>query len=149
MRDAAFGCAAWLMAMIVVVILVGGIGVAGFALDWWTTPFFGRLEARHQIYKGSNIIAQYDKFFNLCSTVQSDEVRYDNLKKTLDQTDDAYERNRLIQSMTSVLNLRGEVVAQYNNDSHKDYTDGQFKSSNLPYELNLDYKGGRTICAAN
>jgi hypothetical protein len=53
-------------------------------------------------------------------------------------------------SLTGVKGARHQAIAKYNQDVLKDYTEGQFKDRDLPYQIpdtNYPEKGGKTVCA--
>jgi hypothetical protein len=59
------------------------------------------------------------------------------------------DKQRVQTNITGQLTARSRGVAQYNADARKDYTIGQFRASDLPYELPVEYsKGSRTSCVA-
>lgn len=50
---------------------------------------------------------------------------------------DPQRKDVLYASIDGLRNNRADLITQYNTDSEKSYTLGQFKSSNLPYRLTL------------
>ncbi len=132
-------------AMAVVVISVGA-----FALDWFTTPVRGKLDARHQIYSGSSIIQAYDHFFNLCAAVQTDEARLDAQFDQLQATTDPDDKSRILTNIAGISSDRADAINTYNADAEKDYTIGQFRSAKLPFQIAdnpYTKKGAHTTCA--
>lgn len=128
------------------------IWIVGYALAWWAAPWHGKLEARQEIQSGSSRIANYNHFFNLCASVQSNEARVDELTTVIDVTQSQSEKDRLQISLAGVRALRAEGINQYNVDARKDYTQGQFRDSDLPYQLSVtDYKKGdrKTSCGGD
>jgi hypothetical protein len=136
----------WLgLGLVFVTVLV--ILVAVFGIRWVTAEPRGKLQARERIQSGSFRIAAYDHFFNLCAGVQTDEATIRALRDELASDGITAARRGQVQVTLTALTLsRAEKVNQYNVDARKDYTVGQFRSSGLPYALDLSVEA--TTCAA-
>lgn len=138
------GVGAFLVAL---VLIVGGV----WAFRWYTAEFRGKLDAREEILSGASRISAYNHFFNLCSSVQANEASLDALRDELAATEPgSKDYSRVLSNITGVRAARGRAIAQYNADAAKNYTVGQFRDLDLPYELAVaDYDGGnKTQCAA-
>jgi len=122
---------------VVVTLMAWGFG-------WVFAPAKGKLEARQQINSGSFRIASYDHFFDLCAAVQSDEARLAAQKVEL-RTATGDDRQRIEANIAGITADRADAVNQYNADAAKSYTEGQFRSSHLPYQL--DTQEEHTTCA--
>ncbi|WP_433475260.1 hypothetical protein ACQPZP_42475 [Spirillospora sp. CA-142024] len=115
-----------------------------------TAPWRGAAEKREQVEgSGTYRIAAYDHFFDLCAQVQSDEASIRNLRRELtSEPKPGDERAMQINaSITALENNRAENINQYNADAAKKYTEGQFRSSGLPYRLGLNTK--ETQCTSS
>lgn len=88
-------------------------------------------------------------FFNLCASVQIAEgtldIFFEELKNSTSETD----QTRIRTNISAVKAARVSAINQYNANAAKSYTSGQFRASNLPYQLNVsDYDGKvKTQCA--
>lgn len=120
-----------------------------FATGWFsqkTANFRGETDKRNQVEaNGAYRIGAYDHFFDLCQHVQSDEQSITNL--LAEKPADAQRRDVIDASVTALRNDRADSITQYNADARKSYTLGQFRSSDLPYQLDLNAK--ETSCTAN
>lgn len=139
---------------------VGGIFAVLFALSialWvfgvWTAPWYGRGEAHKTINSAPYRISAYDHFFEMCGSIQGLEGQIDEL--TI-QANDATLADRThdlaVTSLTGVKAARHQAIAKYNADARRDYTIGQFRDSDLPYQIhdsNYPDEGGKTSCGAN
>lgn len=119
-----------------------------FGIRWVTAGPKGALQAREQIQSGASRITAYNHFFDMCAAVQATEgvlaASYAELEGATGE-----DRDRVRTNITGLLAQRSRTVAQYNADARKGYTIGQFRASDLPYELPVDYaKGARTSCVA-
>lgn len=120
--------------------------VVVFAIRWQTAPVRGKLQAREQIQSGNFRIQAYDHFFDLCASVQTMDQALNQTYQDL-RTAPKNDRVRISTNATAQLNSRNDAANQYNQDSHKGYTVGQFKSSNLPFEI-APYQKGQVISCA-
>lgn len=133
----------------VVVWLAVASALWGFSVA--TAGIYGRGEAHKQIQSAEFRITAYNHFFDLCVAVQTDEGSLDAQFDLLAQTTDA-ETTRIVNVNIAALKAnRLRSINQYNADAAKDYTIGQFRDANLPYQLpavSYDKKGPHTQCAA-
>ncbi|MGP4028392.1 hypothetical protein [Actinomadura sp. 3N407] len=136
---------------IVVVLILSIMYVFGWGFFSKTTaPWRGAAEKREQIEgSGEYRIAAYDHFFDLCAQVQSDEASMRNLRRELkSEPKPTDERAMQINaSITALENNRAENINQYNADAAKKHTEGQFRSSGLPYRLSLSTE--ETACTSS
>ena len=55
--------------------------------------------------------------------------------------------SRIQTNLTAVRANRAELINRYNADASREFTVGQFRDNDLPYQLNPDVE--RTVCAIN
>jgi len=139
-----FGLVSAIALYIAIASAVWGFGVA-------TAGIFGRGEARKQIQSAEFRIEAYQHFFNLCASIQGNEGQIDELTQQLDQFErGSREYNITSVSLTGVKGARHQAIAKYNQDAFKEYTEGQFRDRDLPYQIpdtNYPKGGGKTVCA--
>lgn len=129
---------------VIALVLVVGIPLGIWGLRVATADFFGQGNQEIETNRTDFRIPAYDRFFDLCSQVQSDKQRLESLEQELDVAQpDADRREQIFASMTAIRNGIAENVNQYNVDSAKEGTVGQFKASELPYRLETE---GDTEC---
>lgn len=133
---------AWFLILMAVLVVVA-IAALVFGIRWITAEPKGKLQAREQIQSGSNRIAAYNHFFDLCAAVQSDEATIASLKEELGTGPSESRRGQIQATLTALRAARAEKINQYNADARKDYTTGQFRSSGLPYTLDQTEKETR------
>jgi hypothetical protein len=147
--------------ILAVVLLVGlwlGVASAIWGFGVATAGIYGRGEARKQIQSAPFRIEAYQYFFNQCASIQGMEGKIDALVSQLSQLEPGTrDYSYTLSSLTGVKGLRSEAIAKYNQDALKEYTEGQFRDSDLPYQLpNSEYPssnpgklmdGGATTCA--
>ena len=134
----------WLVGILIVVAL---ITAAVFGIKWVTAPVRGKAQARETIYSGNNRIVQYEKFFDLCTSVQTAEQTIIALKEQLKNTTNEDDKTTIATNITANISSRADAVNEYNNNSHKNYNEAKFKASNLPYSLSITIPEGGTKCA--
>lgn len=128
------------LAVPVLIALVWGV-------TWATAPLRGATEAREQtVGSGDFRLAAYEHFFGLCTSVQAQEGRAAALERELEEGTSASREAQVQASLTAVRAQRSELIAEYNNDAAAEYTRGQFRDGDLPYQLNEDEES--TQCAA-
>lgn len=137
---------AWVFAAVALIVAVA---VTIAIVRWVTAPAKGRVQARQQIQSGSFRIAAYDSFFNACASIQGVEGQLDaQLEEEKTATGD--DLARVQANIAGLKGARAQAVAQYNADARKGYTVGQFRASDLPYQLSTDpyIEGAHTSCVA-
>lgn len=124
--------------ILTIVILSGGA-------QYLTAPFRGAVDAQEQTQaSGSYRISAYESFYNQCASVQADEDRLNNLREERETANEARQA-QLDTTITAVRNSRDEKIRSYNSEARQEATRGQFRDSDLPYELNTD---DETTCYA-
>jgi hypothetical protein len=133
--------------VLVVSVLLWGVG---YAFSWWAAPWQGKLEAREQVQSGNYRIAAYNHFYDLCASVQTADNNIATQEDLLAQVDGS-DRSRVLTNIAALKSVRADGINQYNVDARKTYTEGQFLSSDLPYQLPAgSYTKGESIsCTAS
>lgn len=133
------------LAVVAAIALLAG---AGWAWRYYTAPIEGRVGAQEQIQSAPHRIVAYNHFFDLCAGVRADEVSLDAQNDQLKATTDEFQRNRIQTNITGLTGHRAGLIEEYNANARKDYTEGQFRDSDLPYQLPTTAweKGYRTSC---
>lgn len=129
-------------AFIGLIALIVGLGFAGVYGQGWFTDKTANRQGETQKKNlvegnGQYHIAAYNHFFDLCQQVQTKEVTIDELRNELKTHPDPQRVAVINASLTALVSSRADLVTQYNTDSEKSYTVGQFKSADLPYNLSL------------
>lgn len=133
--------------LVLIALTIGGV----WAFRWYTAEFRGKLDAREEILSGPQRIGAYNHFFNLCASVQGNEASLDALRDELASYEPGTkDYSRTLTNITGVRATRARSIAQYNADAAKDYTIGQFRDLDLPFELSTaDYTGEvKTQCVS-
>jgi len=116
-----------------------------------TANIVGRGEAHIRIQSADFRIPAYNHFFDLCAAIQADEASLDAQSDELSAlTQGTRDYNRVLTNIAGIVADRQRAIAQYNADARKDYTIGQFRDSNLPYQLDTTQhkKGEQTSCGS-
>ena len=83
-------------------------------------------------------ISAYDQFYDKSAGIQTLESKITNLSDELEETEDEQRKSVLNTSITASKNKRAELINEYNADARKEATRGQFKASDLPYEVDIN-----------
>jgi hypothetical protein len=139
------------VAVVIVGLVFASMAIFGFGfLSQKTANFRGETQKKNQVEgNGSYRIAAYDHFFDLCADVQTKESAIDALQQELASkpTPDAQRKIVINASITANRIQRASDINTYNQDARKSYTEGQFRSSDLPYQLDKSAK--ETSCTAS
>lgn len=132
---------------LLIVLLFSAMAVFGFGLfSQKTANFRGETSKRNQVEaNGAFRVQAYDKFFDLCTSIQGDEARARSLEEELKTKPPADRVTQINASLAAIRSNRETSIRQYNNDAHKSYTVGQFRSTDLPYSI--DPTEENTECA--
>lgn len=137
--------------ILLILLLWMGIASAIWGFRVATAGIYGAGEARREIQSAPFRIGAYQTFFNQCASIQGLEGQIDEITVQLEVLESGTRSYDLtLSSLTGTKGLRHRAVAQYNQDALKDYTQGQFRDADLPYQLvdsNYPSEGGKTICA--
>ena len=129
--------------------VIGGVIAGAWAFRYFTADVRGRIDAQEIRKAGPLRVAAYNHFFNLCASVQGLEASLEAQEAQLAVTESGKDRERVRSNIAGLTAERERSIRQYNADARKDYTIGQFRDSDLPYQLPTShYEGGRTSCGA-
>lgn len=133
-----------------VVVIIAAVVGAGWAIRYYTAPIEGRVGAQEKIQSASHRIVAYNHFFDLCAGVRADEVSLDAQTEQLQATADEFQRTRIQTNITGLKGHRAGLIEEYNANARKDYTEAQFRDSNLPFQIPATTweKGYRTSCGS-
>lgn len=128
-------------------LLIGGIvlvialvvGIWALTVAW--APWKGEGDARKQTNSADYRIAAYDHFYSLCGDIQAVEDQLATMEADTSLPED--QRNTNILALT---NKRNTLIREYNADARKEDTQGKFRASDLPYQL--DPTEETTTCTA-
>jgi hypothetical protein len=144
------------MSDITKVVLIVFLGIVVLFGSWFGITQWQRATADYRGETGmiENVDANaefrqqaYEKFFDLCASVQTDETRISGLQNERDTTGPSDSRKEQINaSITAIQSSRAGKINQYNSDAAKDWTSGQFLDSGLPYRLDVNKE--KTTCEA-
>lgn len=134
--------------VIILAVLVVGTGTmfATGTIQKWTADWRGDVKVKEQTKANAGFrIGSYDSFFDLCSSVQSDEDAIRNAQEELDAKETTADRKaKLRQNITATKNTRSETIRDYNAKAANELR-GAFKDAALP--ASLDINNMDTVCA--
>lgn len=148
MREVVGGVAAFFGILLLLwlgVMFVFGLRVA-------TAGIVGAGEARIQIQSAPFRIGAYQSFFNKCASIQALEYRLDDAFDQLNTAGTQEDRSRIRTNIAGLQGLHAEAVTRYNTDARKNYTEGQFRDSDLPFQLSTEsytIGGKKTSCGVD
>lgn len=75
-------------------------------------------------------IAAYEEFYDKCAAIKAVEQQIDTMQATK-----GLPKNQKSTNILALTNQRNTLIQQYNADSRKAGTRGQFRASDLPYQI--------------
>jgi hypothetical protein len=133
-----------LLAIIVFLALIVTLTTVGLVWRYVIAEPRGKVQQEEIIQEGQHRIAAYDRFFNLCAQVQSDEATIVALQDELKTNPPESRITQINASITALRSGRAEKINQYNVDARKEGTSAQFRSDHLPFQLDITQE--RTLC---
>lgn len=130
----AVGVGLALLVIVVVVALMDVFGVGFFSRA--TANFRGQTAAIEKTKANADFrLHSYNEFFDLCAGVQASEDRIQIATDTLVRMKGTDQETTAIVNLAAIESERATLVREYNAKASRSFTDGQFRSSNLPYQL--------------
>lgn len=126
---------------VLLVLLVGaaciwGVIAIGFGLRVATAGLYGRGQAHIQIQSSDFRIAAYESFFNQYASIKGLEGQIDELTAGLATMEPGTREYTYTQSaLIGTKGLRHTAIQKYNADAAKNWTEGQFRDNDLPYQI--------------
>ena len=126
-------------------IVVGGI-ILAFGGNWlyryYTAPIEGAVQMREITNTGNFRLQAYQSFYDRCGTIQTYETSIRQLESSLqdylnDPDPDREMINRLRTQINGIQNQRAREVNRYNQEARQEYSVGQFRANDLPYEISV------------
>lgn len=106
------------------------------SLSMLTAPFRGEVDKVEQIEgDGGYRIDSNDKFYDLCGDIASKQDEIELLQEQADTATTPEEQERLRGAVTANRIMLNQMVEGYNADARNTYTKGQFRNSDLPYQI--------------
>lgn len=92
-------------------------------------------------------IAAYDAFYDSCAAIQDQEVTIAaQMTEYLDSETTSKRKAQIRANISALTANRNELINHYNTDARKEATRGQFRASDLPYQIDRTQEA--TTCTA-
>ena len=130
---------------VIAVVLIGGLIVGIWAWRYNTAEVRGVIDAREDIMSCENRIDKYNYFFDLKAALEGYKGQLDQLyiqrSQLIPESPNYWDDLSLINTqITGVMGAFIRGSEEYNYNSQKDYTSGQFRDSDLPYTIPTSYE---------
>ncbi|MFA5152579.1 MAG: hypothetical protein WC554_08485 [Clostridia bacterium] len=126
-----------------VVIAILMVALWGFGV--FTADIKGQGEAHKEIHSKEFRLESYNYFFDQYHSILALEGQIDvNISMLKSMEEGTKDYNRIRTNVVALQSLRHQAIQAYNAEASKDYTAGQFRDNNLPYQIeDTEYpKGG-------
>lgn len=131
---------------LVALLVIGLVGVYGFG--WFqrsTANFRGQTSAIEKTRANANFrIAAYNVFFDDCNGIKAIEAKIAIAEDAVEQFKGTDQHTTAIANLNALRSNRENLIADYNNKASRDFTEGQFRDSKLPYRIDSDQE--KTVC---
>ncbi len=131
----------------VLFIIIASVGIFGFG--WFqrsTADFRGQTAAIEKTKANADFrLHAYNQFYDLCSQVQSLEDRIIIFSGDVERFAGTSKEAEALTNLHAIEAQRSTLIREYNAKASRGFTDGQFRSNDLPYQLDVTDK--ETICA--
>jgi len=135
-----------ILGMVLVVVLIPAI----WAIRYYTAPLRGVVKVQEAVQASAEFrIFSYEHFYDLIAAINAEEAQYDSQWELLQTTEEEAESYSRIQRNLAAIKASIErFKRQYNADAAKEQTRGQFKDSELPFQIKVEPHeyGERTEC---
>lgn len=111
--------------------------VGGWAYRYYTAPIRGQIEQREEVQSGDYRLYSYEHFYNMYANIQAYEDQIRNQQEML-ETVEGDEAARYRQNINALKNQRASAIREYNSDARKEESRGQFRSDDLPYQIDIE-----------
>lgn len=116
--------------IVLLALIIGG----SWTYKWYTAPIRGKIEMREQIQNKDHRRYSYEHFYDLYASYESYKDSLNAQLEVLDTADDT-QKARVRQNIAALKSQMARVREEYNADSRKTKTSGQFKAWDLPERL--------------
>lgn len=116
--------------LVLMALVIGGT----WTYKWYTAPIRGKIEMREQIQNKDHRRYAYEHFYDLYASYESYKDSLQAQHQVL-ETADGNQENRVRQNIAALKSQMARVREEYNADSRKMKTAGQFKAWDLPKRL--------------
>lgn len=125
-----------IIAVLVITILWVAVATSVWGLRVATAGIYGRGEAIREIQSVEFRLEAYQYFFSQYASIKGLEGKIDELTVQLGQMEPGTrEYNYTLSSLAGVKGLRHEAIQKYNADAQRNYTQGQFRDKDLPFQI--------------
>ena len=133
-----------LLITVLFIVIIGILMSALWAFGVFTSPIVGKGEAYKEIQSKEFRLGAYNYFFNQYHSIIGLEGSIDENLATLELLEKGTkEYNRILTNVTALKSLRHQAIQEYNANATKEYTAGQFRDAQLPYQIeDTDYPLG-------
>lgn len=83
-------------------------------------------------------VALREEFYDLCSTIESQNQQIENQEALINATADEDEKQKLRAGLVGIQNTRAENIEEYNSKAANDETRGFLRSTELPAQIDED-----------
>jgi len=117
-------------------LIIGILMIALWGFGVFTAGIKGQGEAYKEIQSKEFRLESYNYFFDQYHSILALEGQIDvNISMLNSMEEGTKDYNRIRINVVALQSLRHQAIQSYNAEASKDYTAGQFRDNNLPYQI--------------
>lgn len=125
--------------IVLAALFVLGIIYLSGSLSMLTADFRGEVQEKERVRAdGDYRVANYDMFFEKCSDAKSLQQQIENQEELAAKTDDPDQQQIYESGALGMKQSLEKVVNDYNAKAASEGTRGEFRDSDLPYEIDTE-----------
>jgi hypothetical protein len=128
------------LVLLVVILHVTGVYVFG-GVQRSTADYRGETDVIEKTRAdGDYRIAAYETFYDQCAAIQAKQATVQQLEDQLENAETNDDREWINRTLTGIRASLNSDITKYNADARKEDTQGHFRASDLPYQIDLNDK---------
>lgn len=113
--------------------------VAGsWAYRYYTAEIRGIIGQEERVQSPLHRMGAYERFYAMCASVRGHEATLAAQRALLNGATDDSEIRRVRANIAGIEAHRARIIEDYNSRARMEHTQGQFRASDLPYQLNRE-----------
>lgn len=111
------------------------LSLVGLGFRYVIAPFRGAVEQQEIMEQGGSRIYNYNRFFRLCSNVQTYEDQIDAQMRELEGNTNQDHIAMIRRNISGLTAQRASAINTYNAEARAVGTGGRFRDDSLPFEI--------------
>ena len=139
------------VALVIISVIAGIIALIFLSLgtSYVLAPFRGAVEQQQIMESGGSRIYNYNRFFRLCSNIQTYEDQLDAQMQELQNTSNSDREAMIHRNISGLTAQRADAINTYNAEARAVGTGGRFRDDSLPVSIERNMYNGNNKTRCN